>query len=1048
MLNRIVQFSLRHRGVVVALGLLVIAYGLYVAARTRLDVFPEFAPPQVVIQTEAPGLSSEEVEQLVTTPIETGLNGTAGLDAIRSQSIQGLSVVRLVFRDNTDIFRDRQMVTERLGEVISRLPQGAGPPRLGPLTSSTSLTLVLGLTATNRTPMELRTFADWTMRPYLLNVPGIAKVDIFGGDVRQLQVQVQPDRLRAYGLSLNDVLSAAQQATGVRGGGYVDTVNQRIVIHTVGQALTPEQLGEVVLAPHEGLSVRLKDVAKVCYAPAPKFGDSQINGRSGVVLLAYAQYQANTLVVTRALDDALAQMKPALAAEHIQLDARLFRPANFIEDSLRNVNRSLLIGGALVAVVLFLFLLDWRTAFISFISIPLSLLAALIVLNWCGVSLNTITLGGFAIAIGVVVDDAIIDVENILRRLRERRAPSRLEADDGSKRAGPEAGAPSEPAAIFRTILDASLEVRSAVVYATFIVALVFLPVLMMGGVQGRLFAPLGISFILAILASLGVALTVTPALCCLFLSKVPPHVEPNYVRWLKERHRRWLAGAGRRPRTVIGVAALLCLGAVATLPFFGGEFLPDFHEGHYILHMSAVPGTSLAESVRLGKLVTAELLKNPHLRSVSQEAGRAENGEDPDGPQYSELHVDLRPLQGEDADVVESEIRAALGKFPGLAFSVESFLAERMEETISGTTAEFVVDVFGNDLAVLDEKAQAVRQVLAQVPGAVDVNLPTQPGLPEMEVRLRPERLLQYGFRPTEVLNAIQTAYEGSIVSQIYEGNQIFDVAVNLDEKDRRNPETIGSLPLRNATGTVVPLRALADIHPASGRYSVMHEGAQRLQQVTCNVQGRDVAAFAAEVKRRIAAQVSFPPGVFAVYTGSAQAENQAKHDLLVHSLMAGAGIVLLLAVLFGSWRQVLLILANLPFALVGGVLAVFATGGLLSVGSLVGFVTLFGITLRNSIMLVSHYEHLVKQEGMTWGPETAMRGAGERLVPILMTALVTGLGLLPLALGSGAAGREIEGPMAIVILGGLITSTLLNLLVLPTLAVRYGKFGGKTSE
>jgi len=1023
MLNRIVQFSLRHRAVVVALGIIVIAYGLYVAARTRLDVFPEFAPPQVVIQTEAPGLSSEEVEQLVTTPIETGLNGTAGLAAIRSQSIQGLSVVTLVFRDKTDIFRDRQMVTERLGEVISHLPLGAGPPRLGPLTSSTSLTLVLGLTSTNRTPMELRTYADWTMRPYVLNVPGVAKVDIFGGDTRQLQVQVKPDRLRAFGLSLDEVLTAAQQATGVRGGGYVDTANQRVVIHTVGQALTLQQLGEVVLVPHTGLSVRLKDVADVRYAPAPKFGDAQINGQSGVVLLAYAQYQANTLEVTHALDAALAQMKPALAAEQMQLNARLFRPANFIEDSLHNVNFSLLIGGALVAGVLFLFLLDWRIAFISFISIPLSLLAAMIVLDWSGVSLNTITLGGFAIAIGVVVDDAIIDVENILRRLRENLARP-------------------QPRPLFQVVLDASLEVRSAVVYATFIVALVFLPVLLMGGVEGRLFAPLGSSFILAILASLGVALTVTPALCFLFLSKVAPHVEPHYVSGLKAWHRRWLAGAGQRPRTVIGLAALLCLGAVATLPFFGGEFLPDFHEGHFVLHMNAVPGTSLAESVRLGKLVTAELLKNPDIRSVSQEAGRAENGEDADGPQYSELHVDLRPLHGDEAEAAAAKIRQTLGQFPGLIFSVDSFLAERMQETISGTTAGFVVDIFGNDLDVLDQKAGEVRQVLAGVHGAVDVNLPTQPDVPEMEVRLLPERLLQYGFRPTEVLDAIQTAYEGSIVSQIYQGNQVFDVAVNLDENDRRNPETIGALPLRNAQGTLVPLRALADIHPASGRYNVMHEGAQRLQQVTCNVEGRDVASFAAEVQRKIAARVSLPSGVFAVYTGSAQAEAQAKHALLVHSLMAGAGIVLLLALLFGSRRQVLLILANLPFALVGGVLAVFASGGLLSVGSLVGFVTLFGITMRNSIMMISHYEHLVNVENLPWGLDTALLGATERLIPILMTALVTALGLLPLALGSGEAGREIEGPMAIVILGGLVTSTLLNLLVLPVLALRFGNF------
>jgi CzcA family heavy metal efflux pump len=1026
MLNRIVQFSLRHRGVVIALGAILIAYGLYVTTQTRLDVFPEFAPPQVVVQTEAPGLSSEEVEQLVTLPVETELNGTPGLEAIRSQSIQGLSVVTLVFHGSSDIFRVRQLVAERLAEAVSRLPQGAGPPRMGPLTSSTSLSLVLGLTSSHRTPMELRTFGDWTFRPYLLSVPGVAKVDIFGGDICQLQVQVKPDRLQAYSLSLDQVLAAARQATGVRGAGYIDTPNQRIVINTTGQALSPRQLGEVVLVARAGLSVRLKDVAEVKNAPAFKFGDSQINGRSGVVLLVYAQYQANTMVVTRAVEAALQHMKPALAAEGITLEPRLFRPANFIETSLRNVDHSLLLGGLLVGVVLFLFLLDLRTAFISFISIPLSLLAAVIVLYWQGVSINTITLGGFAIAIGVVVDDAIIDVENILRRLRENSLREK-------------------PRLVFQVVLEASLEVRSAVVYATFIVALVFVPVLTMGGVQGRLFAPLGIAFILATLASLGVALTLTPALCYLLLAKVTPHEEPRHVRWLKEQHRRWLGRVARRPRTVLGLALLLCLGAVAVLPFFGGEFLPEFREGHYILHMAAVPGTSLAESVRLGKLVTVELLKNPHIRSVSQEAGRAENGEDPFGPHYSELHVDLRPLSGEEADTAQAEIRATLARFPGLSFKVMSFLAERMEETISGTTAEFVLDIFGHDLDLLDQKAQEARQLLASTPGAEDITIEAQPGLPEMAVRLRPERLLQYGFAPVNVLDAIQTAYQGTTVSQIYEGNRVFDVAVLLAAKDREDPEAIGTLDLRNVQGTSVPLRELAEVGPSNGRYNVMHEGAQRLQQVTCNVRGRDVAAFAADVQRQFKARVSLPPGMFVVYSGSALAEAQAKHQLWVHSLLAGAGIVLLLALLFGSGRNLLLILSNLPFALVGGALAVFATGGLLSVGSLVGFVTLFGITMRNSIMMVSHFEHLVIEEGVAWGPEAVLRAASERLMPILMTATVTALGLLPLALGSGEAGREIEGPMAIVILGGLITSTTLNLLVLPTLALRYGKFAAR---
>lgn len=1029
MLNRIVSFSLRFRGVVIALACVLIGYGLFVAAHTKLDVFPEFAPPMVTIQTEAPGLSAEQVEQLVTRPVENGVNGVPDLESIRSQSIQGLSVVTIVFKDDADVYRARQMVSERLTQIAGDLPQGVAAPKMGALTSSTSLFLALGLTSTNRTPMELRTFADWTMRPRLLGVPGVANVTLFGGEVRQLQIQVKPDRLIALGLDLQDVLAAARKSTGVRGAGFVEDANARVIVRSEGQSITPRQLGEGVLVHHGGASVRLKDVADVVEAPEPKIGDALIQGERGVILLCTSQYGANTMEVTRAVESALDEMKPVLASEQIALDPRLFRPANFIQASLHNINVSLLTGGALVVGVLCLFLLDLRTAFISFISIPLSLLAAVIVLDRFGVTLNTLTLGGFAIAIGVVVDDAIIDVENILRRLRENRTLA-------------------QPRSLFQVVLEASLEVRSAVVYATFIVALVFLPVLLMRGVQGRLFAPLGTSFILAIMASLAVALTVTPALGYVLLSRNEPHREPGYVSWLKARHRHWLEQLSARPRTVLGLALLLCLGAAATLPFFGGEFLPEFREGHFVLHMAALPGTSLEESLRIGREVTAELLKNPHIRSVSLQAGRAEQGEDTWGTHYSELHVDLQPLSGEAAEAVTGEIRDALAKFPGLTFKIMPFLAERMEETISGVTAQFVINIFGDDLDVLDQKAAEIRQVVAQVPGAVDVQMESQPGLQETVARLRPERLLQLGFQPVDVMDAIQTAYQGTVVAQTYEGNRVFDVAVILNPADRSSTALLGALTLRNADGLRVPLRELAEIYSDNSRYVVAHDGARRRQQVSCNLAGRDAAGFAKAVKQRIASQVALPSGVYLVYTGSAEAQSNARRDLLVHSLIAAVGIVLLLAIEFRTARNLLLILANLPFALVGGVLAVFATGGLLSIGSLVGFVTLFGITMRNSIMMISHFEHLVQKEGMTWGLEAALRGASERLLPIVMTALVTALGLLPLALGSGEPGREIEGPMAIVILGGLFTSTVLNLLVLPTLGLRFGRFENKRCD
>jgi Cu/Ag efflux pump CusA len=497
-----------------------------------------------------------------------------------------------------------------------------------------------------------------------------------------------------------------------------------------------------------------------------------------------------------------------------------------------------------------------------------------------------------------------------------------------------------------------------------------------------------------------------------------------------------------RRPRAVLALAALLCLGGAATIPFFGGEFLPEFREGHFVLHMALAPGTALEESLRFGREVTDELLQNPHIRTVSVQAGRAELGEDTWGTHYSELHVELAPLGGEEAELVVGEIRQALLKFPGAKFKILSFLAERMEETLSGTTAEVVVNIFGDDLRLLDAKAQEVLQIVKETPGHVDEQVEVQPGTPQMVARLRADRLVQAGFAPGDVLEAVETACQGEKAAQIYEGNRVFDVVVILDEASRRDPENLGALLLRNAQGLRLPLRELADLYLASDRSLLIHDGAQRLQQVTCNVAGRDTAGFVADLKKRVAAKVSFPSGTYAVFAGSAEAQGKARRDLLLHSLLAGAGVILLLAVVFHRWQNTVLVLANLPFALVGGALAVFASGGLLSVGSLVGFVTLFGITMRNSMMMISHFEHLVRAEGMTWGLEAALRGASERLMPILMTATVTALGLLPLAIGTGEAGREIEGPMAIVILGGLLTSTVLNLLVLPTLALRFGRF------
>ena len=1023
MLNAIVGFSVRYRGIVITLGIGLLVYGLMVLGRTKYDVFPEFAPPQVAIQTESPGLSPEQVEALVTRPIEDAVNGAAGIAIVRSQSIQGLSAITVIFGERTDIYRARQVVAERLNEVTRRLPAAARAPVMTPLTSSTSTVLVLGLTSDSRSLREQRAFADWTLRPRLLAVPGVARVSVFGGEVRQLQIQLDPERLRSLGVGLDEVLAAAKQATGIHGAGFIENANQRLIILTEGQMLRPELLATTVVRERDGAILRLGDLGRVIEGAEPAVGAAAIEGTPGVVIDVAGQLGANTRDVTAAVERALVDMQPAIHATGLTLHPALFRPATFIDVALHNVTSSLVIGGALVAVVLLLFLFDIGVAAVALSAIPLSLLAAMIVLDALGFTVNTLTLGGLAIAVGTVVDDAIIDVENIARRLRDNRALA-------------------SPRPTGSVVFDASLEVRHSVVYATFIVAMVFLPIMGMTGVQGALFRPLAIAHTLAILASLAVALTLTPALTLVLLGRAKARREPPVVGWLKRHYSALLSAIVARPTRVIVATVALVAGAAVMVPFFGGAFLPEFREGHFIIHMQAVPGTSLQESLRIGRAVSMALRADQRVRSVAQRVGRAELADDTWGTHYSEFEVDLVPLRGEAAEAIQSDLRDRLIQFPGVTFAIKPFLTERIEEVLTGSTAQVVIKLFGDDLDSLDQAVRTVGNTVRRVQGAADVQYGAPPVAPEAIVRLRPADLTALGVRADAALAAVETATQGTTVGQTFEGNRATDVVVILDPRRRERPEDLRALPLSSVGGRLVMLSQVADVARSTGRYSVAHENARRVQTVTANVGGRDIASFTRELAGRLAA-TALPRGVSAELGGTATAQKSAQRELLLRSLLAAAGIVMLLWMAFGEARRVLLIMANLPFALVGGAFAVFATGGLLSLGSLVGFVTLFGITTRNAIMLISHYDHLLTVEGATWGVETAVRGAAERLGPILMTALVTGLGLLPLALGSGDPGREIEGPMAIVILGGLLTSTALSLLVLPTFALVFGRFG-----
>ncbi|EUJ10574.1 putative silver efflux pump [Methylophilaceae bacterium 11] len=1037
MMSAIVRFSIRFYGVIVGLAILIVLYGLYSLTRSNLDVFPEFSPTQIIIQTESPGLSAELVESLVTQPIESSISGTVGVINLRSQSIPGLSIVTVIFDEKTDIYRNRQVVAERLSTIANQLPRGI-VPNITPLTSSASTVLGFGVTSKTLNLMQLRTLVDWTITPHMMAIPGVADVNVFGGQVRQFQIQIDPDKLVRYQLNLNDVVLAAQKATGVSGAGYIQNNNQRIIINTQGQATDAKTLAKATLVHQNGVTIQLGDIGRVVEGPAPSISAAAINEEIGIYLSVQGQLGANTHAVTLAIESALQELKPHLQAQHVTLHEGLFRPANFIETAIDGVRTDILIGSILVISILFLFLFNARTAFISATAIPLSLLTAIVIMSYYNVGLNIMVLGGLAIALGEVVDDAIIDTENIFRRLRENRALA-------------------QPRPIHQVVFQASMEVRSSVVYATIIVALVFMPLLTLSGVAGKLFAPLGFAYIAAILASLVVALTLTPALCYMMLGHAKLETEDSpIIKYIKRNYIQLLYVIEKNYKAIITISFITIAMGLGVLPLFKNQFIPALHEGHFIMHMTAVPGTSEEASLRLGQKVSSTIRKIDGVKSVTQWVGRAQNGADTFGTHYSEFEIEIGTLAGEEQTRILNDIREALGGDPedvdndgiaevgfvGANFAINTFLTERIEETISGYAASTVINIYGDDLDALDRDAQKIAGVLNATKGATDVLVQSPPGTPQVVIRLRPDQLAVWGLHPTDVLDTIRAAYEGVPVSQIYLGSRVVGLSVLLDLEARDDIGDISRIPLFNAEGKLLHLNDIAFITQENGRSKILHAGAKRIQTVTANVENRDQDSFIRELKKRIKTDISISPGNYLEFTGEAEANAQSREDLIVHSLLAGVAIFLMLYIAFGKLRNLLLTFANLPFALIGGVLAALFTGGWISLGSLVGFVTLFGITLRNSIMMVSHFQHLVDEENCVWNLETCIRGASERLPSVLMTALVTALGLLPLAAGSGQPGREIEGPMATIIVGGLITSTMLNLLILPTIMLHFGRF------
>ena len=1025
MLALLVRFSIRYAGIIIGLALLVLLYGSYRLSTAGLDIFPEFSPKRVIIQTEAPGLSPAQVEILVSKQIESAISGLVGLRSVHSESIQGLSVITASFQENSDVYRNRQLVSERLVRVASHLPPGMTPVAI-PLSSSSATVLTIGLNSDSKSLMELRSLVDWTISPRLLAVPGVADVNVFGGETAQLQIQANPQQLRRFNLSLDDLINTATQAASHPGGGFIENSNQRFTVQVTNLPATPEQFSQLVVNTPASQNVRpptLGEVATLSYAPEPPISAAQIMGKSGIVMMVIGQFGANTLSVSKQVEGVLQEFAPIFDNAHIQFHPHLFRPADYIERSVENLSEHLLLGSLFVLLVLCFFLFNIRTAFISALAIPISLMGAALVLLETGANLNIMVLGGLTIALGEVVDDAIIDTENIFRRLRENRFLP-------------------QPLPRRQVVFDASLEVRSSVVYASFIVALVFVPLLTLGGVAGRLFAPLGLSYILAILVSLLVALTVTPALCLLLLdTPTTGNQEPPLIRWLKPRYTVLLQSCFRHSNALLLSVAALCIAGISSFGYLNNQFLPELREGHYMIHTSNLPGTSLPESLRIGNKITSQVMGIDGVESVSQWAGRAERGADTYGSHYSEYEVRLKPLPGKHQQAVKDQIRSTLAGFPGITFEVNTFLTERIDETIAGYTTAVVVNIYGNDLTDLDQKAQQVAAIMREVTGAQDVQIRSLPTTPLVQVGLNYDQLALWSVSPGQVTAALQTAYETHVVGKNLQGNKIFDIAVTLPPELKNQAETIAQLPLRLPNGGLIKLGQVADIHYAAGRYNILHQDAQRLQTVTCNVSAdQDLDEFMRTLKNRIAKQITFPADSYPEYTGAAIEQAEARKKLIIQSLLAGAGVLMLIYMAIGNLRIMLLTLVNLPFALLGGVLAVWLTNASLSVGSVVGFVTLFGITVRNSIMLLSHYRHLLEVEKLPWNLATATQGAQERLPSILMTALVTALAMFPIAVNSDNPGREIMGPMAAIIIGGLASSTALNLLLLPSLLLRYG--------
>jgi CzcA family heavy metal efflux pump len=1029
MMRLLVRASLRYRFLVLAAAGAMMSIGLVSLQNVPVDVFPEFAPPRVEVQTVSIGMSTSEVESLVTVPLEQALAGIEGLDVLRSKSVEQLSSILMIFKPGTDLLTARQLVAERLQIVTPTLPTWAAPPVMLQPLSATSRVMKIGMSSDTVDLLELSKLSYWTIRSRLLSVEGVANIAIWGERLMQFQIQLDPEQMARHGVSLDEVMDASARAldesilrfsTGntIGTGGWLETANQRLIIAHVPTIVAPDTLRSVVVTAGDGTQVPLTDIAELVLDHQPLFGDAVINDGPGIMLIIEKFPWANTLEVTRGVEAAIDELRPGL--QDIEIDTTIFRPATFIEVALENLSRALLLGTLLVFVILILFLFDWRTALISLVAIPLSLMAAALVLQARETTVNTMVLAGLVIAVGVVVDDAIIDVENIVRRLRQHRL----------------AGTHRSTASV---ILEASIEVRGAIIYATLIDIVAIVPIFFIEGLSGAFFQPLAVSYALAVLASLFVALTVTPAMALILLRRAP--VERNaspLTRILQDAYGRLLARIIRTARPAFAMVGGISLAGVVVASQLGQSLLPDFKERDFLMHWVTAPGTSHPEEVRISTAACIELRQIPGVRNCGSHIGQAFLADEVVGIDFGENWISVDPSV--DYDATLAAVQEVVDGYPGLRRDVQTYLKERIREVLTGSSEAIVVRIFGPDLEVLRTKAAEVEEALRDVPGLIDLHTQLLVEIPQITVEVDLAKAQSYGLKPGDIRRAASVMLAGEEVGDVFFGGAAYDVMVWTLPLVRQNLSDIERLPIDTPLNGHVPLGELATVRVAPAPNAVSHENLARRIDVDANVEGRDLGSAIRDVEAAIAT-VDFPEGYHPELLGEFAEREAASNRLMLFAIAALAGVFLLLQAAFGSTRLAWLAFFTLPSALVGGVLAAWVGGGVLSLGSLVGFFTVLGIAARNGIMMINHFQHLERFEGEPFGPSLVLRGARERLAPIMMTALATGLALVPLAIAGDLPGHEIEHPMAIVILGGLMTSTLLNLFVVPSLYLRFGR-------